>query len=212
MSPTTLGGSKKGRGMTDSASRRLLLTNQRFDADAALAAILLIVNRCSSTTKHRTFKLLYLAEKLHLERYGYLIVGDDYYAMTYGPVPSRIYYAIKFAAGHCLCLSLDEDLKEGFGSCLKVHGHHLTARCEPDLGSLSESDVSCILETINDHGEKSLGRLAKLSHDQAWYRARNGGDPSCLMDFGEIVGTLPNAEEIFEHLSNPYLVVHGDSW
>lgn len=193
--------------MTDLASRQMLPTNQGFDADAALAAILLIVNRCSSTTKHQAFKLLYLAEKLHLERYGYFIVGDDYYAMNHGPVPSRIYDAIKFAAGHGPYLSLDEDLKEGFSRCLEVRGHHLTARCEPDLGSLSDSDISCILETIDNHGGKSFGKLTELSHDQAWCRAWNKGNLSCPMDFEEIVSTLPNAEEIFEHLNNPYLVV-----
>ncbi len=179
------------------------LINQEFDADAALAAILLIVTRCPNATKHKAFKLLYFAEKLHLERYGRFIVGDDYYAMNYGPVPSRIYDAIKFAAGHGPYLSLDEPLKASFSSCLEVRGHSLTARCDPDLGKLSKSDVRCLAEAIDDYGKASFAQRTKLSHDEAWRQTPQNA--RVLPE--KIVRTLPNAEVLLEHLSNPYLVV-----
>jgi Protein of unknown function (DUF4065) len=41
-------------------------------------------------TKWRICKLLFLADKLHLLRYGRPITGDAYYAMKLGPVPTNV--------------------------------------------------------------------------------------------------------------------------
>jgi uncharacterized phage-associated protein len=41
-----------------------------------------------SINKMRSLKLLFLAERYHLRKYGRPITNDEYFAMNYGPVPS----------------------------------------------------------------------------------------------------------------------------
>ena len=59
--------------------------------------ILYVASKLQETTFHRIVKLLYFADKLHLERYGRFITGDRYIAMEYGPVPSNVYDMLKAA-------------------------------------------------------------------------------------------------------------------
>src|SRR5947209_4648782 len=41
-----------------------------------------------SLNKMKALKLVYFADRYHLRRFGRPVVGDEYLAMTYGPVPS----------------------------------------------------------------------------------------------------------------------------
>lgn len=178
---------------------------QEFDADAALTAVLFTVKRCRElgydATRHSVLKLLYLAEKSHLERYGRLIVGDQYYALEHGPVATRVYDAIKFVAGERIPHSrIGQDLKESFRRCLKVEDRCLTALCEPDLDNLSDSDISCLEEMIGKCGASSFDQLADLSHDDAWEQTVDGN----LISLEGIVRTLPNSEVLLDYLRNPY--------
>ena len=48
---------------------------------------------CKATTiakeyKMKALKLVYIADRYHLRKYGRLITNDTYFAMNYGPVPS----------------------------------------------------------------------------------------------------------------------------
>src|SRR5690606_4362468 len=69
----------------------------KFNRAAALEAILYLAANSRDATLHRVFKLLYFAEKQHLEKYGRMITGDAYKAMEYGPVPSKSYDLTKMA-------------------------------------------------------------------------------------------------------------------
>lgn len=180
------------------------IPDQQFNASAALAAVLIIIKRCRElrydTTRHRVLKLLYLAEKLHLERYGRLIVGDRYYALEYGPVATHVYDAIKSVAGERVYHLSNQDLEDGFKRCIEVKGRYLTALCEPNLDNLSDSDISCLEEAIGKYGALSFGKLTDLSHDDAW-RQTVDGSPISLE---QIVRTLPNVEVLLAYLRDPY--------
>jgi uncharacterized phage-associated protein len=60
-----------------------------FDADRTVAAIVyLALRKVPELTKWKICKLLYLADRMHLARYGRPITGDVYYALPWGPIPS----------------------------------------------------------------------------------------------------------------------------
>ena len=42
-----------------------------------------------SIHKLKALKLVYFADRYHLRRYGRPVIGDEYLAMQYGPVPSN---------------------------------------------------------------------------------------------------------------------------
>jgi hypothetical protein len=61
---------------------------------------------------------------------------------------------------------------------------------------LSESEVECLVDAINEHGKKSFGTLSDETHDSAWKSvAENEAIP-----LKAIVATLPNAEEVSRYL------------
>src|SRR5437899_12988053 len=62
-----------------------------FDVEKASAALLYLASRdLPAFDKGKACKLLFLADKLHLVRYGRPITGDHYWALEHGPVPSTV--------------------------------------------------------------------------------------------------------------------------
>ena len=78
--------------------------NVQFDKTKALNALLYVANRVQRKDFHKIFKIIYfadrqhLAERQHLAKWGEKITTDDYYALPHGPVPTRIYDALKSAS------------------------------------------------------------------------------------------------------------------
>ena len=62
-----------------------MVFTSNFD-QAALAAVLYVAHRLPHSTLHTLSKVLYFADRKHLERYGRFIFGDTYIAMKFGPV------------------------------------------------------------------------------------------------------------------------------
>ncbi len=69
----------------------------RFNAKKAVEVILWFAERRPGISFHTLLKLLFYADKRHLNRYGRPITGDDYIAMQYGPVASTTYDMLKGA-------------------------------------------------------------------------------------------------------------------
>jgi hypothetical protein len=62
-----------------------------FEAESLSFSILDLLEKTVQSTIHSVSKVLYFADKEHLEKYGRFICGDSCYAMKHGPVPSQIY-------------------------------------------------------------------------------------------------------------------------
>src|SRR5690554_5647220 len=62
-----------------------------FDLKKATQALnWLAVKSGGRINKLKALKLIYLADRYHLRKYGRLITNDSYFAMDYGPVPSGV--------------------------------------------------------------------------------------------------------------------------
>src|SRR5260370_29390382 len=81
-----------------------------LDFDKAVAALLYMASlKPAKFDQYKVCKLVFLADKRHLVKYGRTITGDHYAAVKWGPIPSSIRDEIK--------LLIDEDtgqLKEAF--------------------------------------------------------------------------------------------------
>ncbi|MBX3353474.1 MAG: SocA family protein [Phycisphaeraceae bacterium] len=73
------------------APRTRLKLSKAIEASAEL----LRLERGNRMSYLRLLKLLYLADRTSLERFGRPITYDYYYALKHGPVPSQIYNLIK---------------------------------------------------------------------------------------------------------------------
>lgn len=137
----------------------------QIDIEKAKAVVLYIAGKLGETDFHRVFKILYFAEKEHLVKYGRPIVGDTYYAMKNGPVPSFIYDALKFARGN----GTYSPSFEGIASAITIKsGFTFTANENADLEELSKSDLACLDKSIQENKDIEYTALTEKSHDTAW--------------------------------------------
>lgn len=164
------------------------MTEFKLNKEKAIAAILYIAKKLKEngeeTDIHSIFKILYFAEKKHLAVYAMPIVGDDYIAMQFGPVPSGIYDLVKSARGAGSVLK--PDIQESF----KVNGSAIILLKDPDLDELSEADLFFIDKSLEENkGLPFYARTAK-SHDLAWKKTpRNSKMDFC--DIAEEGGAPP---------------------
>src|SRR5439155_4760124 len=151
----------------------------QFDPDKALQAILYITQRVSDPTFHRISKLMYLADKAHLAKYGRLIFGDTYVALKHGPVPSEIYDMLKAVRGD----GWSAHMEEAKAAFRVEEDKQVVALKEAETNVFSESDLECLADAISRYGRLSFGALTDLSHDAAWL----GADENDVIDIEEII-------------------------
>lgn len=146
--------------------------------------LLFVLNRVDYVDKHKLSKILYFADKSHLEKYGRTITGDSYVKMKFGPVPSRTYDLIKSSFGGEVPFHID--------------GQRVIPDRHENIEELSESDVICLNASIKEYEDKDFSELVTLSHDASWHKAEMNQHYS-LDDFLE---TFENKETIKDHLEN----------
>ena len=62
-----------------------------FKYEAATQALNYLASKSGGTlNKLKALKLIYFADRFHLRKYGRPVTGDEYLAMTYGPVASSV--------------------------------------------------------------------------------------------------------------------------
>lgn len=143
-----------------------------FEVNKAIAAIAFLVQE-TGATMYSVMKMLYLADKTHLERHGRFITGDRYVAMQQGPVPSRSYNMVKHARGEGARNPEDRIVRE-FLSC-DSGTHVISVLRQPDLDELSESDVECLTEIAGIYNRVGQWAVRDMSHDAAWLQAWKPG-------------------------------------
>ena len=106
-----------------------------FDEAKAIETMLYVAKRISRSDKYKICKMLYLADKTSLAKYGRFIFGESYSAMQQGATPSRSYDILKGIAKE----SSDD---------LCVEGNAVAAQRDANLDYFSESDIECLDLTI----------------------------------------------------------------
>jgi uncharacterized phage-associated protein len=138
---------------------------------------------------------MYFADKLHLEKYGRFVCGDNYVAMKHGPVPSSTYDILKSVR-----FDIYPQIREKATVAFKVIDYTVTPNGDADLDQFSDSEVECLDYAIEKYGTKTFGELTCLSHDDAW----NTTGENEFIEIEQIVATFTNPSELLEHLNDPY--------
>jgi hypothetical protein len=170
------------------------------DYEAAVAALTYIAERIEEPTFHSVCKVLYGAEKRHLEE-ALPIVGDTYVAMQRGPVPSVLYDMLERLRDPRQSPSIDPRLVELVKRHLEVRGRYRLLVLSPaDTEALSASSRKCLDAAVAEIGRMHFSERTRWSHDAAWEAAAENG----VMTWQSIAMTLPNGEIIADHLRGPY--------
>jgi len=139
-----------------------------FEVNKAVAAIALLVQE-TGASMYSVMKMLYLADKAHLEQHGRFITGDRYVAMKQGPVPSSAYNMIKHVRGEPVRRDGDETAMR-YLAC-NVQTHEITIKEMPDLDELSQSDIECLTEIAGIYRRVGKWAVRDMAHDDAWEKA-----------------------------------------
>jgi uncharacterized phage-associated protein len=130
--------------------------NFKLNSEKAINSLLFVVNSLEKADAHKVYKILYFADQKHLTRYGRPIIGDTYLKMEYGPVPSYIRNVV------------DGNI-DGQREVVAKYNRYLTkAIKEVDLDCLSETDIECLKDSIEENQGLSFKKLTNKSHDSAW--------------------------------------------
>jgi len=170
----------------------------KFSEQKAVEVLTHIASEWPHVTVFYVAKILFFAEKAHLNRYARPIVGDTFVAMPNGPVPSTIYDFIKG--------NLDQAGDPGaFVAALEIHkgsSRSLRALRTPDYDVLSLSDIECLNEAIGFCRTKRFGVLSDLTHqERAWLDATSNGpiDYEHMVEPENLDAVAESAQEFAAH-------------
>ena len=172
-----------------------------FEPEKAVAAVAYLAER-ANTTLYPVMKMMYLADRLHLQKYGRFIAGDAYVAMAEGPVPKGAYNLAKVARGDDIPVPGRELAQR---SLAYGPGHMLGVRAEVDYEELSRSDIECLDTVLRQLEYFGSAAIVKDSHDKAWEQVRNANCGKLAPDMTEltIACTLEGSDAIIDHLRDP---------
>lgn len=140
----------------------------------AVEAVLWIIENGESNM-YNIWKILFSAEKYHLNKYGRPITGDKYMAMEHGTVPSWLYDTAKLR-------------KQGVG--FYRDGNSLFAERTPFLEYLSKSDISALEHGLHDYAGLPFAEVRNKNHKEpAWVKnyAQRGSADAAPIPFEDMI-------------------------
>jgi uncharacterized phage-associated protein len=163
----TSAASSRGRGICYTGHWRNAMKNLLFDERRTAQAAAFLLFRAGGTLPVvKLMKLLYLAERLSLQRYGEPITGDSLVSMPHGPVLSMTYDHINGAA---------RSVYGGWDSWITDRSGHRVSLADPsrirspeqDLLRLSDSDLEVLTFIWEEFGHLGQWELVFHTHSTA---------------------------------------------
>lgn len=171
----------------------------RVSPHKALAVILWFAKKRPGIDFHSILKLLFYADKYHLNNYGRPIVGDRYVALPYGPVAQMTYDILR---GEPLALEAlrTSELPFEVRDTFEVH---LTIR-EVSFDKLSDSDVEALQHAWDEYSHLDFNALTRCTHADPAYQNAEGQ----TIQYEDFLEDQNKTAEILEDLREtaPHLV------
>lgn len=177
------------------------MISSKFDELKALEVILYVSSKVE--WMYHVGKIIYFANRYHLEDYGRFVVNDEIIAMKNGPVLSSIYDMIKLARSGKNSYKQFKNQDEILHSLLYIKGNspieldRLIPKRPANLEYLSQSDITaldCAIEKIKD---LSFTELEAFSHDDLYHTARLNDEIS----IEDVIRYSKNPKELSEYLA-----------
>lgn len=146
----------------------------QFDSEKLVQALAFFAGAgVKELSKLKAAKLLYFADKYHLLKYGRPILGDVYFCLDHGPVPSASLNLMSEAISPIRVKGFRQPFLELFREHLTVNKDRkhaeFRAKRPPDLALFSKSELEALNDTLKKYGKKSPWDLRQLTHlDPTW--------------------------------------------
>jgi uncharacterized phage-associated protein len=126
-------------------------------------------------TKLKAAKLFYFADKEHLLQFGRPIIGDVYYALNLGPLPSEADdFLDDMEVAHLTGPATPD--QEQFLRYLDVVADYwprYVATGEENFKVFSKSDLQVLADVVKKYGKLHWKQLVDLSHEEAAWKIAN---------------------------------------
>lgn len=163
--------------------------NFRFNIGKATEAACLFLERAGGRVNiMKLVKLMYLLDRLSLDRRGVPIAGGDYLSMRNGPVTSELLDLIN--AGR-----LFGEADQRWEQCVSDRRNHdLKLERMPARDHISDSEVSLLDEIWIEHGGKDQWQLVDWCHTHCkeWTPVTNGCAPIAVEQIAMALGKAPD--------------------
>lgn len=172
-----------------------------FSPEKALAALMYLV-RHTTDNMYVVMKMLYVVDKIHLEKTGRFMAGDYYVAMGKGATPSGTYDIVKFVRGDGIYDCGFPKAKDFFS--IDCESNRIALKRDVPEQHLSEIARTCLDAVIREYSANSnSGHWFRRAHDSAWSKTRALHPFSKAPDMSDerIAATLPNSNEVLGALS-----------
>ena len=167
-----------------------------FEPEKATAVIAYLA-QMSGETMYTILKMVYVVDRLHLERYGRSITGDIFFALPEGACPIKIYDSMKALRGDASYNYLPNS-----GNYLRVDRttHDVEIKKMPLLDVLSATDIECLEETIAILKTEGRWHMRDLAHDEVWKSTSKNSQ----MALSEIAKSTSDGESLSRHLASRF--------
>lgn len=159
--------------------------NFRFNIGKATEAACLFLERGSGQMNiMKLVKLLYLLDRLSLDRRGTPVVGGDYLSMRNGPVTSEVLDLINNGR-------LYQEADTRWEQCISDRANHeVKLERMPVRENLSDAEVNLLNEIWAEHGRKNHWQLVDWCHAHCteWTPVANGCAPIAVEQIGMALG------------------------
>src|SRR3989338_7327515 len=113
-----------------------------------------------TVNKMKAIKLIFLADRLHLRKYGRPIIGDTYWAMKLGPVGSLALNIARFDRAPADALSYARKYIKPTNDKKR----HFSSQKPVDMNVFSKTDVECLEAVYEKFSDKDQFELKDITH------------------------------------------------
>ena len=164
---------------------------------ATQALNLLARKKDGKINKMKAIKLIFLADRLHLRKYGRPIIGDMYWAMKLGPVGSLTKNVAELS-------SISEDALAYAKKYIKPIDERkqiFASLRQEDLSVFSKTDLECIESVYNKFSDKDQFELAEITHEfPEWIKHKKkleSGKKRVRMNYDDFFVDAPKGDDLF---------------
>ena len=133
---------------------------KEYNTQKIKEVLLYILQETGEISYYMLMKLLYIAEREHLAKWGSMITTSNFYAFKHGPVPTRIYYAI--------CSGKESFLSDVIET---VGDYDVKPLRKPNMDYLSKSDIESLESSIRENKDKDYSAIEEIVHDDYYKQA-----------------------------------------
>ena len=138
------------------------------NTDKVIEIIVWLADKEPNIDIYHVAKILFYADKRHLNKYGRPVTGDTYIKMEYGPAPSL---ALDIIRRNAIVLGPQKTTK--IKTALEIGSEEeyypIKSKRKADISYLSVSDLKFLEESRKDFAKKSFSELVQFTYKEKCY-------------------------------------------